>query len=267
MTINGRPRNVQLVIPMAGEGRRFSEAGYDSPKPLLEIDGKPMFELVIRNLITPAVDRVVLLSRDEWDLSASIASLSSALSIPISNVPISGTTDGPAGTVEIAAPELDLEAPVVVANSDQYVSGDLAGFYQAIEEGIPGVILAMQDDDPKWSYVRVDKHGNALELREKVVISPLATVGIYAFSSGRLMLQAFRDMRKRRDMTNGEYYVAPSYRYLIEQGAEVRVIDLGPIGDVMHGMGIPQDYEAFCERVKSQDVQLPWSNSSDDDFK
>jgi dTDP-glucose pyrophosphorylase len=250
---------------MAGEGRRFSEAGYMSPKPLLEIDGRPMFELVIRNLMAPAVQRVVLLSRDEWDLSASVASLSSALGIQISNISVSGTTDGPAGTVELAESVLDQEAPVVVANSDQYVSGDLSGFYEAIEAGAPGVILAMQDDDPKWSYVRVDGQGNAAELREKVVISPLATVGIYAFSSVRLMLDAFRDMRDRRDMTNGEYYVAPSYRYLIEQGAEVRVIDLGPIGDVMHGMGIPQDYEAFLEGVRSHDVLLPWSRKLEGD--
>ena len=248
-----------MVIPMAGEGRRFSDAGYTSPKPLLEIDGRPMFELVIRNLMVPAVERVVLLSRDEWDLSASVTSLSSALGIQISNISVSETTDGPAGTVELAEPVLDLEAPVVVANSDQYVSGDLSGFYEAIEAGSPGVILAMQDDDPKWSYVRVNGQGNAVEIREKVVISPLATVGIYAFSSVRLMLDAFRDMRERRDMTNGEYYVAPSYRYLIEQGAEARVIDLGPIGDVMHGMGIPKDFERFSERVRSHDVLLPWS--------
>lgn len=260
MNSRGHRGRVQLVIPMAGEGRRFSDAGYKSPKPLLEIDGRPMFELVIRNLIVPAVDRVVLLSRDEWYLSASVTSLSSALGIPISNISVSGTTDGPAGTVELAAPVLDLDAPVVVANSDQYVSGDLSGFYQAIEAGAPGVILAMQDDDPKWSYVRVDGKGNAVELREKVVISPLATVGIYAFSSVRLMLDAFRDMRDRRDMTNSEYYVAPSYRYLIEQGAEVRVIDLGPIGDVMHGMGIPEDYEEFSDRVRSHDILLPWSS-------
>ena len=259
MNSRGHHGRVQLVIPMAGEGRRFSDAGYTSPKPLLEIDGRPMFELVIRNLMLPAVERVVLLSRDEWDLSTSVTSLSSALGMQISNISVSGTTDGPAGTVELAAPVLDLDAPVVVANSDQYVSGDLSGFYGAIEAGSPGVILAMQDDDPKWSYVRVDDQGNALELREKVVISPVATVGIYAFSSARLMLEAFRDMRERQDITNGEYYVAPSYRYLIEQGAEVRVIDLGPIGDVMHGMGIPQDYEEFCKRVRSNDIILPWS--------
>ncbi len=217
-----------------------------------------MFELVVRNLVTADVGSVVVACRSEWDLRSHADQLSEELAIPVSVVDVYGTTDGPAGTVELAAPQLRMNDPVVVANSDQFIQGELSSFYSSIGQTYPGVVLAMEDDDPKWSYVRVNDKGLAEEMREKVVISHLATVGIYGFASADLMLQAFADMRSRKDTTNDEYYVAPAYKYLFERHIPVKVINLGPIGDVMHGLGIPDDYIAFLELVGQGRVALPW---------
>ena len=269
MTASSSARgDIQLVIPMAGEGKRFVERGYAIPKPLLPVAGRPMFELVVRNLVTSDVGSVVVACRGEWDIRIQADRLSEELAIPVSIVEVHGTTDGPAGTVELAAPHLRMNEPVVVANSDQFVQGDLAAFYASIGQTYPGVVLAMEDDDPKWSYVRVNDEGLAEEIREKVLISHLATVGIYGFASAELMLQAFADMRAREDTTNGEYYVAPAYRYLFERRLPVKVINLCPIGDVMHGLGIPDDYTAFLELVERGRVTLPWwTAGSEEDMR
>ena len=108
-----------------------------------------------------------------------------------------------------------------------------------------GEILAMRDNDPKWSFARTDDAGLLLEVKEKVVISDLATVGIYGFATARLAFEAIRRMREAGDRTNGEYYVGPCYNYLVETGKRVFVRDLGAVSSVMHGLGIPEDLELF----------------------
>jgi dTDP-glucose pyrophosphorylase len=113
----------------------------------------------------------------------------------------------------------------------------------------------MEDSDKKWSYVRQSSEGLVEEVREKEVISNVATVGIYGFSSANVMLEAFQEMFSAKDCTLGEYYVAPAYNYIIKQGHPVSVVNLGPVGTVMHGLGIPVDFESFLEkRVSRQAV-------------
>ena len=243
----------QLVIPMAGSGSRFRDAGYPLAKPLLPIRGVPMYQVVLANVLHDSVRNVVIVARAEWRLEPTIRALSASSGLHIELIEVEQTTGGPAETVEFAIPHLKPGVPVVVANSDQYVDASLNDFYALCQmEDVAGVILAMEDDDPKWSYVAVDESGRATQVREKKVISPLATVGIYGFSSPETLCQGFRAMRQAGDQTNGEWYVAPSYNYMIADSQTVRVVNLGPIGTVMHGLGIPVDYENFLSSSVSQ---------------
>lgn len=245
-------RTVQLVIPMAGLGTRFQQAGYPLPKPLLPVGDMAMFELVIANLMDPSISTVTLIAQREWNLAERVESVSRELQTTVNLIEIDYLTDGPASTVELAAPWLDPSRPVVTANSDQYVDADLTAFYRAVQDpSLAGVILAMGDSSPKWSYVRTDSQSFALEIKEKEVISPLATVGIYGWRSAAEMLDTFAEMRMRDDRVRGELYVGPAYNYVIRRGERVLVEDLGPVSTVMHGLGVPEDYEAFLQRMPS----------------
>lgn len=245
--------SIQLVLPMAGLGSRFAQAGYTVPKPLLDIHGVPMFELVIANLVTPAIGRLILIIPSAWGLADRMQALEAVLEIEVIVVEVSDLTDGPAGSVERAEKYLNPDLPVVTANSDQYLDADLLGFYNAVCDPMSaGVILAMEDTDPKWSYARLDENGQLVEVREKVVISNLATVGVYGFNSASIMFDAFRKMRDDGGSVNGEYYVAPAYNYILgEDSRGVVVTNLGPVGSVMHGLGIPVDYENFLKTKQS----------------
>jgi NDP-sugar pyrophosphorylase family protein len=212
-----------------------------------------MYQVVLANVLHDSVRNVVIVARAEWRLEPTIRALSASSGLHIELIEVEQTTGGPAETVEFAIPHLKPGVPVVVANSDQYVDASLNDFYALCQmEDVAGVILAMEDDDPKWSYVAVDESGRATQVREKKVISPLATVGIYGFSSPETLCQGFRAMRQAGDQTNGEWYVAPSYNYMIADSQTVRVVNLGPIGTVMHGLGIPVDYENFLSSSVSQ---------------
>jgi dTDP-glucose pyrophosphorylase len=246
-------KKIQLVIPMAGLGTRFSKAGYTVPKPLLPIHGVPMYKVVMANLMHDSIFSLTIICPKEWGLGDEMRELSGPLGVPVNVVEIDYVTQGPAQTVSLSEPFLDPNLPVVTANSDQYIDADLDDFYNSISSpGISGAILCMEDSDPKWSYVKLSSEGFVSEVREKEVISNLATVGIYGFKSARLMLDSFKQMVYSHDVAFGEFYVAPSYRYVIQLGHAVSAINLGPVGEVMHGLGIPVDYEEFLLKAVSK---------------
>jgi len=246
-------RQIQVVIPMAGKGERFIAAGYSTPKPLLPIHGIPMYRLVLSNLLTESVVKLVIVSQASWQLQDNVRQLSTVSGIPTELIEIDYFTQGPAETVALARSHLDPKVPVITGNSDQYVDADLSSFFHAtMDDRVSGSILTMLDDDPKWSYAAVTEDGWVTRVKEKEVISPHATVGIYGFTSAEVMFQAFELMKQADDHVRGEFYVAPAYNYLINRGEEISIVDLGPISTVMYGMGTPEDYEHFLSTDVSQ---------------
>lgn len=240
---------------MAGLGTRFSQVGYEHPKPLIPVHGHPMFKIVLANLYSPEVESIVVVAQRAWKLGQTITEISAALRVPIRLIEIDYVTGGPAESVQLASPFLEPKDPVVVANSDQYVRMDISNFYTSVNnEDIEGVLLAMEDSDPKWSYISVTDEGYVTELREKEVISPLATVGIYGFRSADLMYEAFNQMRLKKSTVNGEYYVGPAYNPIIKSGGRVAYLNLGPVAETMFGMGTPEDFEQFLNTTVSRDA-------------
>jgi dTDP-glucose pyrophosphorylase len=212
-----------------------------------------MYKVVIANLMHESVSSITVVCPKKWGLGESIRALSAPLGVPVNVVEIDYVTQGPAQTVMLAEPFLDPNLPAVTANSDQYIDADLDNFYASMsEKAVSGAILCMEDSDPKWSYVKLSSDGFVSEVKEKVVISPLATVGVYGFKTATLMLAAFRQMLQAEDTSFGEYYVAPSYFYLIRQGHLISATNLGPVGKIMHGLGVPIDYEIFLKGPASE---------------
>ncbi len=241
-------RGIQLVLPMAGEGRRFRAIGVVTPKPLLDVHGVSMFELVLMNLMSEYVVSVTLVMRREFELQERVSLLSERLSVPITTVMVDGTTCGPACSVQLTSEVLVPDLPVVVANTDQFISGDLSQLYMNLMQGnSAGVILTMEDDDPKWSYVRLDPDGNCVEVVEKQVISKEATVGVYGFAGAGKMLRAIERMKESGASVRGEYYVGPAYNFLEKDFGPIKTINLGPIRTVMYGLGIPEDLSLFLQ--------------------
>ena len=235
-----------LVIPMAGLGSRFLDAGYTTPKPLLPIGEFKMFETVITNLLSPGLCQVSLVAPGHFNLSAACSALSDQLGIKVTLTEINKVTSGPATTVEIGLGALNRNLPVIVANSDQFLSFEINKWLVDIESrDLDGSILIMRDRDPKWSFARINSEGFVLEVREKEVISDLATCGVYYFRSPSDLRDAISKQFRSKDTVNGEYYVAPIYNFLAKQGKRVGIFDLGPVSKVMFGLGAPFDYESF----------------------
>jgi len=231
---------------MAGLGSRFTEAGYITPKPLLPIGEFRMFEIVIANLWSPGLLQVSLVAPAHFKLANACSALTDKLGIRVSLTEIGEVTSGPATTVAIGLEALDRDAPVIIANSDQFLSFKIDKWLTDIENrDLDGSILVMRDRDPKWSFAKINSEGLVIEVREKEVISDLATCGVYYFRSPSDLSREIASQFESNDTVNGEYYVAPIYNYFAQQGKSVGIFDLGPVSEVMFGLGTPIDYEGF----------------------
>ena len=237
---------IQLVIPAAGAGSRFRETGVTTPKPLIEIAGIPMILWVLSNFSLKRDDTVVIVSQLADELPFKLQNYLDSLSFKITFVEIQGLTSGPASTVQIALAKLNLNLPVIVANSDQYVSADLSPFLDSVRsKENPGLILTMKASGNKWSYIGRDPSGIIDNVIEKVQISNEATVGIYAWSNSSLLHDALNYLEESKTLVNNEYYVAPSYNYLIQKKLFIESISVGDHGDSVHGLGTPEDLLEF----------------------
>jgi NDP-sugar pyrophosphorylase family protein len=242
---------LQIVIPMAGRGSRFASAGYTTPKPLIPLGGRPMIEWVIENIRPQRTHRFIFLCLAEHltnypDVPAALRRLCPGCEI----VPVATVTEGAACTVLLARKFIESADPLMIANSDQLVELDINEYLAAGDAAdVAGLIMTFWSDHPKWSYCRVRPDGTVSEVVEKQVVSNEATVGIYNFREGRDFTRAADAMIAANLRVNNEFYVAPTYNQLIAAGAKVITMKTGRERAGMHGVGTPEDLEAFKKTV------------------
>ena len=241
---------LNIVIPMAGRGSRFVQAGFRTPKPLIPLGGRPIIEWVIDNIRPERPHRFYFLCLQEHLQSyPSLADKLRKLSPDSEIVPVTGITEGAACTVLLARNFVDNGQPLMIANSDQLVDLNIDDYLAVGDDPeVTGWLMTFVSDHPKWSYCRMSPQGTVTEVAEKKVISNEATVGIYNFRHGRDFVRAADEMIAANHRVNNEFYVAPCYNYLIARGARILVKRTGQEGAGMHGLGIPEDVNLFAKR-------------------
>ncbi len=237
-----KDERLNIVIPAAGLGSRFSAAGQKFPKPLISVQGKPMIQVVVENLNMDA--KFIFIVQKEHCEKYNMESMLKVIAPGCEVIQIDGLTEGAACTVLKAEHLIDNDNPVIIANSDQYVEWDSSEFMYAMSsDNIDGGILSFSSVHPKWSYIRRGDDGFVCEVAEKKVISNEATTGIYLYKSGKMAVKAIKDMIANNDRYSGEFYFAPSYGYAIKDGLKIKpfLID----SNKNHGIGTPEDLEYF----------------------
>lgn len=248
---------LNIVIPMAGAGSRFSQAGYKDPKPLIRVHETPMIQLVIENLKPNEPHRFIFICQRSHVEEYGLREKFSAWAPNSVTIEIDGLTEGAACTVLAAKSLIDNESPLMIANSDQYVDVDINNYLGSLrEKSLDGLIMTMRANDPKWSFVGLDSFGGVTRVVEKEVISDEATVGIYNFRHGRSFVNAAKEMIDKNQRVNGEFYVAPAYNNLIGRGHRVGIYNIGSDGAGMYGLGIPADLDAFLAHPLSHRLHL-----------
>lgn len=233
---------------MAGEGSRFVAAGYEKPKPFIDVNGKPMIVRVMENLACNDA-RFILIGRKahfvrEMELVNEISAQHNATFIEIDKL-----TEGTACTVLFARKYINNDSPLLIANSDQLVDINMQNYIDdCFNRKLDGSILTFIDPElnPKWSFAKINDEKIVVEVQEKKPISEYATVGIYLFSKGSDFVDSSIDMIINNERVNKEFYTCPVYNYLIKNGGKIGIHNI--LFEQMHGLGTPEDLEFFIKQ-------------------
>ena len=240
-------KEMNVLIPMAGAGSRFSQAGYTFPKPLIEVNGKPMIQVVVENLNIDA-HYIFLVQKDHYE-KYNLKQLLNLIAPDCDIVIVDGMTEGAACTTLLAEHLIDSDKPLLMANSDQYVEWDSnEALYEFSASNADGGILSFKATHPKWSFAKTGEDGFVSEVAEKNPISDNATVGIYYWKHGSDYVKYANQMIDKNVRTNNEFYVCPVFNEAIQDGKKVRLKMI----DKMWGIGTPEDLNYFLENNKEQ---------------
>jgi dTDP-glucose pyrophosphorylase len=162
-------------------------------------------------------------------------------------VQINGITEGAACSTLLAKEYIDSDAPLVMANSDQYVEWNSNEcMYAFTADDIDGGIITFEASHPKWSYAKLGTDGFVSEVAEKKVISNEATVGVYYWKKGSDYVKYAEQMIEKNIRVNNEFYVCPVFNEAIGAGKKIKVKRV----ENMWGIGTPEDLETFLKDHK-----------------
>lgn len=240
-----RDQNLNVLIPMAGAGSRFEQAGYTFPKPLIDVKGRPMIQVVTDNLNIKA-NYIYVVQKDhrkKYNLDTLLNLITPGCKI----VEVEGVTEGAACTALLAKEYIDNDKPLFFANSDQFVEWDSNEFlYKMNETNADGGIVSFRSTHPKWSFAKINKQGLVTEVAEKNPISDIATVGYYYWKHGSDFVKYAEEMIKEDIRVNNEFYVCPVFNQAIKNKKQIRTFNI----DKMWGLGTPEDLKYFLENYK-----------------
>jgi HAD superfamily hydrolase (TIGR01509 family) len=251
--INGEPivnkwkdETLNVLIPMAGAGSRFAQAGYTFPKPLIQVNSKPMIQVVVENLGLDAnfIFVVQKSHREQYNLDTMLGLIAPNCTI----VETDGITEGAACTALLAKQYIDNDAPLFFANSDQFVEWDPVEFmYNMQETQADGGIVTFKATHPKWSFAKVCEETNCVtQVAEKNPISDNATVGYYYWKQGKDFVKYAEQMIENDVRVNNEFYVCPVFNEAIDDGLAIRTYE----AKGMWGLGTPEDLEYYLKEFK-----------------
>ena len=238
-----KDEKLNVLIPMAGAGKRFSEVGYTFPKPLIQVHDKPMIQVVVENLGLDANYHFVVQKehREKYNLDTMLGIIAPGCKV----IEVDGITEGAACTALLAKEYINNDMPLFFANSDQYCSWNSMEFmYNMQETEADGGIVTFHATHPKWSFAKSDANGIVTEVAEKNPISTDATVGFYYWKHGSDFVKYAEQMIEKDIRVNNEFYVCPVYNQAIEDGKVIRTKQI----QSMWGLGTPEDLEYFLKQ-------------------
>jgi NDP-sugar pyrophosphorylase family protein len=233
--------NIQILMPMGGLGSRFVEQGFDTPKPLIPVDGKPMFMRALdsfKPLNKPAHIFVIRKEQvEKYSLDTQIKDFLPDAKINI----LDHNTRGAVETCMIAADDIDDDSPIIIADCDIYFQST-EYFRKILDKSSDGLLLTFKSNHPRYSYVSINESGIAVKTAEKIVISDNAILGGYYFSSGKLFKELASSFISQPLPTSiKEYFVSHLYNLMIARGLKIRIAAI----DKKYIFGTPEELREY----------------------
>lgn len=241
-------KTLQILMPMGGLGQRFRDQGYDTPKPLIDVDGQAMFQKALAAYDDYSGDKVHLFvirkdTDDEYGLADQIRAL-----IPDAKIKIlDHNTGGAVETSLIAEEFIDPELPLVIMDCD--ITFQAPHYFEMMERAVDadefdGLLLSFDSSDPRYSFAEVNDQGIVVRTAEKVAISNNALMGAYFFTKASTFLDAAHQLIERQlGEEMKEYYVSLIYNILIDSDHRIELAK-----GSFTSFGTPEELQQYFDR-------------------
>lgn len=237
--------SMNIVIPMAGKGSRFSQAGYTFPKPLIPVnkmDGKPMIQVVVENLNVDA--KFIFIVQKEHYEKYHLKTLLNAIAPNCEIIQVDEVTEGAACTLLLAEKYINNDSPLFIANSDQFVEWNSNEFFYSMSgDGVDGGLATFKGYGIKWSYAKLNEDGFVERVAEKDPISEHASVGFYYAKSGKEFVKYAKQMISENTRVNNEFYICPIFNEYLKDNKKIKIFPVKK----MFSLGTPEDLTYFEE--------------------
>jgi NDP-sugar pyrophosphorylase family protein len=235
---------MNIVIPMAGLGSRFSDAGYTIPKPFIEIEGNPMI-LEAVNTLGFEGNYIFIIRKDEYIKNKMKEIFPNSQIIEVDYL-----TDGPASSVMLAKEFINNDEELIVANCDQIMWWDAETVIKQIRVmDYDGVVVTYHETTPKNSYARINRKGYVTKMAEKQVISNVSLNGIHYWKRGKYFVESTESMIGKNIRFNNEFYVSLTYNEMIEKGLKVGIYHIP--NEFHNAVGTPDDLNRYFEKIST----------------
>lgn len=235
-------------MPMAGEGSRFKKEGWATPKPLIELNGKPLFLHAISSVAAPGIElKFSFIVRQEhikeYEIDKGIKNI-----LPKANIfSVAKTTRGAVETCLVAESAIADDDAVIVMDCDlefrskKFLEIILSILKQPVDFAEGGALVSFQSTDPRYSYAALGENGYVTKTAEKEPISNHALCGAYFFSTGKRFKQVAHQLLNEPEFKKPEYYVSLLYNYLLKAGEKVQLASM----EEYYSYGTPEELKRY----------------------
>lgn len=237
---------LQVIMPMGGLGLRFQKEGFVTPKPMILIEGLPMFAKALKSLDPyDAPKEVWIVVREDDQLNAGLQSKVKDFYPECSIVKITERTRGAVETAMKAVPYLDPDLPLVIMDCDFFFESE--EFFQLVNQEesqvLGGILISFRSTNPRYSYAKLAADGDVVATSEKNPISDRALMGAYYFSKAKYFEVGAKELLAVPLSINmPEYYVSLVYNILIQRGHRIKICE-----GVFTSFGTPEELSSFLE--------------------
>ncbi|WP_134682365.1 glycosyltransferase family 2 protein [Paracoccus ravus] len=216
---------MQILVPISGHSNFFPAEEFYFPKPLIEVAGQPMIQLVIERLKRDfsAASFTFVVDRDEARAFSLDRVLELAAGKGAKVIERLGATSGALCSCLLAIDELDPDGELLITNSDQIITVDLGsrieGFRRAAADA---AVVTFDSVHPRWSYVVDDGNNEVMQAYEKKVVSRHAIAGIYYYRTASIFLEAAQQAILKDAHDDGLFYISATLNEIVLSDLRVK---------------------------------------------
>jgi choline kinase len=246
---------MNIIISCAGLGNRFKERGFITPKHLLKVGDKTLIELAIESLDIPG-KYFFIIRTDEGMNNDILKEVLKRVKPDCEIIEIDYVTEGPASSCYLVKDLIDMDNELIVTNCDQVLEYNGARFLDVTRQsGLDCSVLTYVSTEQKNSFIQLDDNGNTVSIKEKIVISNTALIGVHYFKKTHYFFDIYSEIySKNIRAENGEFYLSTICNEMIGRYnvGHVPLIE----GERYYSTGTPNDYFSYLREKGYLNVSL-----------